>query len=82
MPKLVSDIKRPFRLEGMIRQDDTAVHKAIREAVVNMVIHADYYSTGILKVVKRENGFFFSNPGNLKLPVRAIYEGAFRCQKS
>ena len=75
LPKLVSDIKRPFRLEGMSRQDDTAVHKAVREAIVNMVIHADYYSTGILKVVKQENGFFFSNPGNLKLPVRAIYEG-------
>jgi len=75
LPKLVSDIKRPFRLEGMVRVDDTAVHKAIREAMINMVIHADYYSTGILKVVKQENGFFFSNPGNLKLPVQAIYEG-------
>lgn len=40
-----------------------------------MVIHADYYSTGILKVIKQENGFFFSNPGNLKLPVLSIYEG-------
>ncbi len=75
LPKLVSDIKRPFRLEGMTRQDDTAVHKAVREAIVNMVIHADYYSVGILKVIKQENGFFFSNPGNLKLPVHAIYEG-------
>ncbi len=75
LPKLVSDIKRPYQLEGMIRQDDTAVHKAVREAIINMVIHADYYSTGILKVVKQENGFFFSNPGNLKLPVRVIYEG-------
>ena len=75
LPKLVSDIKRPFRLEGMTRQDDTAVHKAVREAIVNMVIHADYYSAGILKVIKQENGFFFSNPGNLKLPVHAIYEG-------
>ena len=75
MPKLVSDLKRPFRLEGMVRVDDTAVHKAIREAMINMVIHADYYSTGVLKVVKRDNGFWFSNPGNLKLSVHAIYEG-------
>lgn len=75
LPKLVSDVKRPFRLEGMVRQDDTAIHKAIREAMINMVIHSNYFSTGILKVVKQENGFFFSNPGNLKLPVQAIYEG-------
>ena len=32
-PKLVSGIKRPFRLEGMVRIDDTPVHKAIREAI-------------------------------------------------
>lgn len=75
LPKLVSDLKRPFKLEGMIRVDDTAVHKAIREATVNMIIHADYHSTGILKVIKYDDGFVFSNPGNLKLPVRAIYEG-------
>ena len=75
LPKLVSDLKRPFKLEGMVRIDDTAVHKAVREATVNMIIHADYHSTGILKVVKYDDGFLFSNPGNLKLPVRAIYEG-------
>lgn len=75
LPKLVSDLKRPFKLEGMVRVDDTAVHKAVREATVNMVIHADYHSTGILKVIKYGDGFLFSNPGNLKLPVKAIYEG-------
>ena len=75
LPKLVSDLKKPFKLEGMVRIDDTMIHKAIREAAVNMIIHADYHSTGIIKVIKYEDGFLFSNPGNLKLPVQAIYEG-------
>lgn len=75
MPKLVSGIKRPFKLHGMVRNDDTAIHKAIREAVVNMIIHSDYQITGILKIVKEDKGFCFSNPGSLKLPVQAIYEG-------
>lgn len=74
-PKLVSGIKRPFRLEGMTRVDDTPVHKAIREAVVNMIIHSDYLITGVLKIIKRDEGFLFANPGNLKLPVSSIYEG-------
>ena len=74
-PKLVSGIKRPFRLEGMVRIDDTPVHKAIREAIVNMMIHSDYLITGVLKIIKTDKGFEFSNPGNLKLPVQAIYEG-------
>lgn len=75
MPKLVSDLKRPFRLEGMVRIDDTPVHKAIREAVVNMVVHSDYMITGVLKIVKTDRGFMFSNPGSLKLPIKSIYEG-------
>lgn len=75
LPKLVAGLKRPFRLEGMVRVDDTPVHRAIREAVVNMMIHSDYLITGVLKIVKTDQGFEFSNPGNLKLPVRAIYEG-------
>ena len=28
-----------------------------------------------MKVIKYDDGFLFSNPGNLKLPVQAIYEG-------
>lgn len=75
MPKLVSGLRRPFRLEGMVRIDDTPVHKAIREAVVNMIIHSDYMVTGVLKIVKTDKGFIFSNPGGLRLPVRTIYEG-------
>lgn len=75
MPKLVSGLRRPFRLEGMARVDDTPVHKAIREAVVNMIIHSDYMATGVLKIVKTDKGFIFSNPGGLRLSVRTIYEG-------
>lgn len=75
IPKLTTGLKRPFRMQGIIRVDDTPVHKAIREAVVNMMIHSDYLITGVLKIVKNDEGFVFSNPGSLKLPVRLIYEG-------
>ena len=73
--KLISDIKRPFRLKGMERNDDSLLHKAIREALTNLIIHADYMLTGILKVEKYDNRFVFSNPGSLKIPVVDIYEG-------
>ncbi|MBQ7590471.1 MAG: putative DNA binding domain-containing protein [Verrucomicrobia bacterium] len=75
IPKLVSNLKRPFRMEGMVRIDDTPVHKAIREATINMVIHSDYMIRGTLKVIKNDKGFIFSNPGSLMLPVQKIYEG-------
>jgi len=73
--KLISDIKRPFSLKGMERNDDSLLHKAIREALTNLIIHADYMLTGVLKVEKYDNHFVFSNPGSLKIPVVDIYEG-------
>lgn len=77
MPRLVSGIKRPFKLEGLVRVDDTPVHKAIREAMVNMIIHADYMITGVLQIKKTDKSFSFSNPGTLKLPIQKIYEGGY-----
>ena len=73
--KLISDIKRPFTLKGMEREDDSLLHKAIREALTNLIIHTDYMLTGVLKVEKYDNQFVFSNPGSLKIPVVDIYEG-------
>ena len=71
----MSDIKRPFILQGVEREDDTPLHKAIREALTNLVIHADYMIEGVLRVEKRDDRFFFSNPGSLILPISDIYKG-------
>lgn len=75
-PKPTEDLKKPFKLEGIQRIDETPVHKAVREAFVNQIIHADYLSdAGTLKVIKRSNEFEFTNPEILKLPVEDIYRG-------
>lgn len=75
MPKLTADLPRPFRMEGILRQDDTPLHKACREAMINMIIHADFQGEGTLKVIKRRDSFEFTNPGILKLPKEMIYKG-------
>lgn len=48
----------------MQRIEDTPVHEAIREAFVNMIILIIEWMQ-VLKVVKFNNGFRFSNPGSL-----------------
>ena len=74
-PRLTQDLPRPFKLEGMQRKDDTPLHKAVREAFTNSVIHADFMINGILKVEKLDDGLVFTNPGLLKLPLERIYAG-------
>lgn len=55
------------------RIDDTPVHKVIREAFVNLIIQFDYLlDAGTLKIIKLADGFEFSNPGILKLPIEEI----------
>lgn len=75
VPKLTRDLPRPFKMEGIIRQDDTPQHKAVREAFTNMIIHADLMMNGLLRVEKYDDRFVLTNPGLLKLPVEQIYAG-------
>ena len=75
LPKLLRDLPRPFKMEGVVRDDDTPQHKAVREAMTNAIIHADLMVDGVLKVEKYDNKFVFTNPGLLKLPVEQIYAG-------
>ncbi len=82
MPKLTRDLQVPFVLEGMQRVDDTPLHKLLREAMTNMIIHADFMVNGILKVEKRDDGYLFSNPGTLKLPLEEIYRGGISAARN
>ena len=75
-PKLSADLKKPFVLDNQQRVDDTPIHKAIREAFVNMIIHSDYLlDAGTLKILKKQDEFIFTNPGSLKLSVEEIFKG-------
>ena len=76
IPKLFAGLKVPFKLEKATeRIDDTPVHKAIREAFVNMMIHADLQGKCSLLVVKRPDIFFFRNPGLSRIPKAEMLRG-------
>jgi len=67
--KLHSELKVPFQLKGVERVEDTPVHVALREALVNTLIHADYSGRVSVLVVKRPDLFGFRNPGGLRIPL-------------
>lgn len=74
-PKLCSDLKVPFVLQGMNRVDDTPLHKLIREAVTNCCAHADFYGRRGLVIQKGKNTFTFSNPGCLRVSKKEAIDG-------
>lgn len=79
--RLYADIKVPFVLKDNIRQDDTPVHKALREAMVNTLIHADYRDRASVEVIKQPSGFVFRNPGVLRVPAtKALQGGVSDCR--
>lgn len=73
--KLVADLKVPFELRGGQRQEDSPVHQALREALVNTLVHADYTGRVSILVVKRPDMFGFRNPGGLRLPLEQVLHG-------
>ena len=73
--KLIWDIKVPFKMDGGTRVDDAPVHQALREALANCLVHADYYGSQGLVIVKKRNGITMSNPGSFRIEIEAAKSG-------
>ena len=73
--KLTQDIKVPFKMEGGVRVDDTAVHQALREALANCLVNADYYGRQGLVVIKKRDAITLSNPGNFRIEIDTAKSG-------
>ena len=73
--KLTQDIKVPFKIEGGARVDDTAVHQALREALANCLVNADYYGRQGLVVIKKRDAITMSNPGNFRIEIDTAKSG-------
>lgn len=73
--KLTQDIKVPFKMEGGVRVDDTSVHQALREALANCLVNADYYGRQGLVVIKKRDGITMSNPGNFRIEIDTAKSG-------
>ncbi|MCU0427489.1 MAG: putative DNA binding domain-containing protein [Candidatus Kapabacteria bacterium] len=76
--KLVQDVKIPFMLDEYQRRiDDTPIHKALREAFTNTVVHADYRGSVGISIKKYRDRFEFANPGMSRVPIdyHRLYRG-------
>ncbi len=74
--RLSVDLKLPFQLDAnLLRKGETPVHEAIREALVNTLIHGDYYGVGGILVEKRPDRLNFSNPGTFLISLDQLLRG-------
>ena len=73
--KISQDIKTPFKLDGITRVDDTPVHKAVREALVNCLVNADFYLPQGIVIKKNVNSLVIENPGSIRIGKKQMLLG-------
>lgn len=65
-------LKVPFNPD---RSGQSDAHEALKEALVNALIHADHYGQGGILIERYKDRFEFSNPGTLLLSQEQLLEG-------
>ncbi|MCO6559038.1 MAG: putative DNA binding domain-containing protein [Bifidobacterium sp.] len=74
--KLFAAIPHPFRLGAdMQRIDEGPMDKAVREALTNTLVHADYYGRRGTVVIRKLDCLEFTNPGGLRLAKDEVLQG-------
>lgn len=74
--RLSADLRIPFQLDrSLYRRDDTIVHEALREAVVNALIHADHRGLGGVVIERYPDRIELSNPGTLLVSREQLLRG-------
>lgn len=73
---LTEGLPVPFRLgPDMRRIDDTPQHRAVREALTNALVHADYFGRTGVVLVRKPDRIIASNPGTLRIPPEEVEAG-------
>lgn len=74
---ICAGIKVPFKIaaDNVTREDDTPIHKSVREVLANALIHADYHGRQGIVIDKFRNRIAVSNPGGLRISKSVAVAG-------
>lgn len=77
--KLRLTVEDKFELdEKSVRKPSSELDKALREALANMIIHADYLDSETTVKVTVDNFYYtFVNPGTMKISADQFFTGGF-----
>ena len=73
--RLIQSLPRPFMMKDGIRQEETPAHDAVREALINCIIHEDVNAMGHIIVERTEDALIFRNPGMMLVSKQQYFEG-------
>ena len=70
-------VKVPFKIasDNVTRDDDTPIHRSVREVVANALIHADYHGRQGIVIDKYPKRIEVSNPGILRISKAVAVAG-------
>ncbi len=74
-PRLTRGLATPFRMVEGKRIDEGPEHAALREALVNLLVHTDYAETEASLIIRSSDGYSFRNPGASRVPVNDLRRG-------
>jgi len=73
--RLRKKVDIPFAMKGPFRDEDQPQVKALREALVNLLIHSDYFSPMKPRIRVFSDRIEFFNPGALPKPYEELRKG-------
>ncbi|MCK5223576.1 putative DNA binding domain-containing protein, partial [Candidatus Calescamantes bacterium] len=77
MERLLKKIDIPFKLKGDFRDENPPQRIAIREALVNLLMHSDYFSPAKPRIRSFTDRLEFFNPGSLPKSIDQIIQEDF-----
>lgn len=75
--KLITTIKNSFELDDSLYRMSNSVtlEEVLREALINSLIHADYFSDENIRIEAHPTYYKFFNPGKMKISVEEFVKG-------
>ncbi|MDQ6694162.1 MAG: hypothetical protein M3014_07040 [Chloroflexota bacterium] len=77
-PCLVDGLSVPFQLQNGTHLAQSDVHEDLCEALINLLVHADYEEINVSLMLRSPSGYFFRNPGSSRVLEADLLTGG-RC---
>ena len=73
--RLIQSLPRPFMIKDGVRQEETPAYDAVREALINCIIHEDLNAQGNIIIERTDNALIFKNPGLMLVSRQQYFKG-------